>query len=52
MTLLYISVFLAAFIVGFVLVVTVATVAYLIVGSIWLTTEIIRSLTNNSTKEN
>ena len=47
-TLLYISIALAAFIVAFALVVAVAAVGYLIVGLCWLTAEAIRALTNSN----
>ena len=46
MTLLYISVALAFFVVGFALVITVAAVAYLVIGLCWFTAEAIRALTN------
>ena len=48
MTLLYISVALAAFIVAFLLVVTVVAVAYLVIGLCWLTAEAAHALTNSN----
>ena len=51
MTLLYIAIGLAFFVVAFVMVVMVAAIAYLIIGSIWLATEIIHSLTTSHNKE-
>ena len=52
MTLLYISVFLMAFVVAFVLVVSVAVVAYVGIGLIYFAAVAARSLTTSHSKEN
>ena len=48
MALLYVSIGLAFFIVGFVLVVTVAAVGYLIVGLCWFVGSLFRTPTNSN----
>ena len=51
MTLLYISVFLMAFVVAFILVVSVAVVAYVGIGLIYFAAVAARSLTASHNKE-
>ena len=51
MTLLYISVFLMAFLVAFVLVVSVAVVAYVGIGLIYFAAVAARALTTSHNKE-
>ena len=48
MTLLYLTVAFAAFLVAFALVVTVVAVAYLVIGLCWLTAEAAHALTNSN----
>ena len=48
MTLLYLTVAFAAFVVAFALVVTVVAVAYLVIGLCWLTAEAAHALTNSN----
>ena len=51
MTLLYISVFLMAFLVAFVLVVSVAVVAYVGIGLIYFAAVAARALTNSKSRK-
>ena len=51
MSLIYVSVFLMAFVVAFVLVVSVAVVAYVGIGLIYFAAVAARALTNSHNKE-